>query len=313
MLTNYVFVIPVKYICGKTLVHEYIYKVYLPFGCTEKFLSDKGTSFINKHLRNSAKVLSFKHIQSSPRNPRVNGKIENIHNFLKHTMRKIMHGNDMIKWHYRWPPTIINTFPSTTNWYSPFLLQRRSKLTLEQAESREHSHQTYCKATLQHLYTNCTSSGRHIQLKSWKNRSKNDSDKITQDPPLKINKVLIMNYHAHGLDPRFYSDWRILKFNLDRQVIVVNTVRDTRTLSTRHVKKATNLDIIFPHVISSNQAEKYKERKTERVWIIVQKVRWQFDSFEFFLLFWSFRHTHTEEKVNPLQKSPTQTTNCWKT
>ena len=39
MLTNYVFIIPVKDICGKTLVHGYIYKVYLPFGRTEKFLS----------------------------------------------------------------------------------------------------------------------------------------------------------------------------------------------------------------------------------------------------------------------------------
>ena len=38
MLTNYVFVIPVKDICRKTLVHEYIYKVYLPFGRMEKFL-----------------------------------------------------------------------------------------------------------------------------------------------------------------------------------------------------------------------------------------------------------------------------------
>ena len=49
MLTNYVFVIPVKDICRKTLVHEYIYKVYLPFRRMEKFLSDNGTSFINKH------------------------------------------------------------------------------------------------------------------------------------------------------------------------------------------------------------------------------------------------------------------------
>ena len=38
MLTNYVLAIPVKDISRKTLVHEYIYKVYLPFGCTEKFL-----------------------------------------------------------------------------------------------------------------------------------------------------------------------------------------------------------------------------------------------------------------------------------
>ena len=92
MLTNYVFVIPVKDICGKTLVHEYIYKVYLPFRRMEKFLSDNGTSFINEHGRNLAKVLLFTHIQSSPRNPRANSRIENVHNFLKRTIKKIRHG-----------------------------------------------------------------------------------------------------------------------------------------------------------------------------------------------------------------------------
>ena len=88
MLTNYVFVIPVKDICGKTLVYEYIYKVYLPLRRTEKFLLDNGTSFINKDWRNLAKDLSFKHIQSSPRNPIANGHIENVHNFLKKNNEK---------------------------------------------------------------------------------------------------------------------------------------------------------------------------------------------------------------------------------
>ena len=40
MLTNYVFVIPVKDICRKTLVHEYIFKISLPFSRMKKFLSD---------------------------------------------------------------------------------------------------------------------------------------------------------------------------------------------------------------------------------------------------------------------------------
>ena len=75
MLMNYIFVIPVKDICRKTLVHEFIYKVFLPFSQTEKFLSDNGTSFISEDWRNLAKALSFKHIQSSPRNPRANGHI----------------------------------------------------------------------------------------------------------------------------------------------------------------------------------------------------------------------------------------------
>ena len=77
MLTNYVFTIPIKDTCGKTLVHEYIYKLFLPFGRTEKFLLDNGTSFINEDWRNLANALAFKHFQSSPRNPRAkwpNGK-----------------------------------------------------------------------------------------------------------------------------------------------------------------------------------------------------------------------------------------------
>ena len=93
MLTNYVFAIPVKDISSKTLVHEYIYKVYLPFGRTEKFLSDNSTSFVNDNWKNLAKALTFKHIHSSPRNPRTNGKIKNIHNFLKCTTKKIIHSN----------------------------------------------------------------------------------------------------------------------------------------------------------------------------------------------------------------------------
>ena len=96
ILTNDVFVIPVKDICGKTLVHEYIYKVYLPFGRTEKFLSDNGASFNNEHLKNLAKALAFTHIQSSPRNPRANGCIKNVHNFLKRTMKKIRHSDKTI-------------------------------------------------------------------------------------------------------------------------------------------------------------------------------------------------------------------------
>ena len=124
MLINYVFIIPVKDICGKTLVHEYIYKVYLPFGRMEKFLSDNGTSFINEHWKNLAKALAFTHIQSSPRNPRANSRIKNVHNFLKRTMKKIRHSDKTIKWHeaIQIAAHYYNTFPSASNAHSPFLL-----------------------------------------------------------------------------------------------------------------------------------------------------------------------------------------------
>ena len=87
-------------------------------------LSDNGTSFINEHWRNLAKVLAFTHIQSSPRNPRANGRIENVHNFLKRTMKKIRHGDRTIKWHeaIQIAAHYYNTFPSASNRHSPFLL-----------------------------------------------------------------------------------------------------------------------------------------------------------------------------------------------
>ena len=111
ILMNYMFVIPVKDICRKTLVHEYIYKVFLPFGSTEKFLSDNGTSFINEDWRNLAETLLLCHI-------------ENVHNFLKRKMKKIRHGNKSIKWHKAIQITAhnYNTFPSTSNGHLPFLL-----------------------------------------------------------------------------------------------------------------------------------------------------------------------------------------------
>ena len=105
-------------------MHEYIYKVYLPLGRTEKFLLDNGTSFINKDWRNLAKALSLRHIQSSPKNPRANSCIENVHNFLKRAMKKIRHGNKSIKRHEAVHNAVhfYNTFPSVSNVHSLFLL-----------------------------------------------------------------------------------------------------------------------------------------------------------------------------------------------
>ena len=54
-----------------------------------------------------------------------------------------------------------------------------------------------------------------MQLKSGKTPKK-DNSKIDKDPPLKLgDRVLIMNYNSHGLDPKFFRDWKIWKFNSD--------------------------------------------------------------------------------------------------
>ena len=163
MLTKYVFVIPVNDICGKTLVHEYIYKMYLPFGRMEKFLSDNSTSYINEHWKNLAKALAFTHIQSSLRNPRANGRIENVHNFLKRTMKKIRHSDKTIKWLEAIQIAVhfYNTFPSS----NPLWNKLNPRTTILRQE------------TSQLQFTNYTSFGKFIQLKSVKTDPKRTTQK----------------------------------------------------------------------------------------------------------------------------------------
>ena len=198
MLTNYMFIIPVKDICGKTLVHEYIYKVYLPFRRTEKFLSDNGTSFINEDWRNLAEALLFGHIQGSPRNPRANGRIKNLHNFLKRTMKKIRHGNKFIKCHtaIQIAAHHYNTFPSASNGHSLFLLHFGRECSNPLWNKLNPGNTTIIQGDI--------TTSVHELHKLWKantpeirmNRSKNDNTKVDNDPPLKIgDRVLIMNYN----------------------------------------------------------------------------------------------------------------------
>ena len=199
-------------------VASHIYKVYLPFGCTKNFLSDNSTSFINEHWRNLAKAVAFKHIQSSPRNPRANGKIENIHNFLKRTTRKIMHGNPHIQWHeaIQIAAHNYNTFPGASNDYSPFLLHF----------GREDSNPLWNKlnpGNTSIMQGNVTQS-IHKLHKLWKahaaeiakNRSKNNKENVKNDPPLKLfDRMMIQNHHAHSLEPKFFGDWKIVEFKSD--------------------------------------------------------------------------------------------------
>ena len=229
-----------KDICRKILVYEYIYKVYLPFNHIETFLLDNGASFINKDWRNLARALSFKHIQSSPKNPRANGKIKNIHNFLKCTM-KIIHGDKEIQWHDAiWSDccTFSQHIPQCCKWIltipTPFW-QRRFQPTLEQTWSRKHSH-----TALWH-YSISTWAAQTLEITcSW------NSEKLIKEWQWKdYTRSATEDYHVHGLDPKFCGNWKVLKFNLDRQVVMENTIGDNRVLSTRNIKRATHTDVIF--------------------------------------------------------------------
>ena len=66
----------------------YIKEIFPKTSCSKFILQDNGTEFINEQLMSVFNTLCIKCIYNYPYYPQGNGRIENIHNFLKHTIAK---------------------------------------------------------------------------------------------------------------------------------------------------------------------------------------------------------------------------------
>ena len=63
--------------------------------CSKFIMQDNGTEFKNKQLKSICDTLGIKQIYNNLYYPRGNHRIENVHNFLKRTMVKFMHGSQL--------------------------------------------------------------------------------------------------------------------------------------------------------------------------------------------------------------------------
>ena len=100
--------------------------------------------------------------------------------------------------------TITTHFPVHKNGtlVIPTSLQERMQQPIMEQNSTQGTW-SLGKVTLPHPCMNYTTSGRHTQWKSGKHIKKMTIQKIDKDSPLRIaDRVLIMNYNSHGLDPK---------------------------------------------------------------------------------------------------------------
>ena len=86
-------------------------------------MHDNGTDFKNEQKCSVFDTLGIKRIYSNPYYPRENSRIGNVHNFLKQTIAKFMHGSQL-KWDDALP---LSTYyydiaPSVDDLESPFYL-----------------------------------------------------------------------------------------------------------------------------------------------------------------------------------------------
>ena len=91
--------------------------------CSLYILQDNGNKIQNDYSVSTFESLGIKRIYSNPFYPKGNGRIENVHNFLKRTTIKFMH-NSTLEWDDALPLAIycFNVAPLGNNFSNHFTL-----------------------------------------------------------------------------------------------------------------------------------------------------------------------------------------------
>ena len=97
LLTSYLITVPLKTKTANEVSMAYIKDILSKTSCSKFILQDNGTEFKTYQLMSVFDTLGIKKIYSNPYYPRDNSRIENVHNLLKRSIVKFMHGSQL-KW-----------------------------------------------------------------------------------------------------------------------------------------------------------------------------------------------------------------------
>ena len=109
LLTLYLITVLLKSKMADEVSMAYIKETLTKTSCSKLILQDNGSEFKNEQLMSVFDTLGIKCIYSNPYYPQGNGRIENVHNFLKHTIMKFTYGSQL-KWD--------DVLPLATNYYN---------------------------------------------------------------------------------------------------------------------------------------------------------------------------------------------------
>ena len=122
-LTSYLIAVPLKSKTAEEVTMAYIKHILPTTSCNTFILQDKGTEFKKSQLVATFKSLGIKPIYSNTYTPQGNSRLENAHNFLKHTISKFLHSSTL-EWDDILPIAtyIYNIAPTVNDLESPFFL-----------------------------------------------------------------------------------------------------------------------------------------------------------------------------------------------
>ena len=131
MLTGFTMAVPIPNKNSETVCCVYRDHIYCTFGRSSRILTDNGSEFKKKEMRQVCETLGVKHIFSTVYTPESNGCLEGWHRFFKACIVKHIRGGD-VEWDELVPLAVsaYNFFPCQSSKESPFMMMfRRDPIT----------------------------------------------------------------------------------------------------------------------------------------------------------------------------------------
>ena len=123
MMTGYTIAVAIPDKRAETVCKAYRDNVYCTFGGSSQILTDNGTEFKSKEMRQICEELDIKQVFSPVYTPQANGRLEGWHRFLKSCIAKHIRGAE-VEWDDLIPLAVsaYNFFPCQSSKESPFVL-----------------------------------------------------------------------------------------------------------------------------------------------------------------------------------------------
>ncbi len=263
LLTSYVIAIPVPNKTAETVTQAYLSQIMCRFGASKFCLSDNGLEFRNSELTSVMEKLGIKKLHCSPYHPQGNGRLENIHNFIKRTTAKLCYGDPKLEWDMMLPFAcyIFNISPSCQGAEPPFYLVHgrdpiEGKMSHFTNFSRFLGDPTTGELVIKEmrkvwtLHMEKLREIRGVEL----NQEALDKEGAHR---FKINQpVLLKNHTAISFDPKYKADYRVLDIPNKCTVVLSAPDGSTRRANVKHVKPATPLDTMHQAYLEFEQGLK---------------------------------------------------------
>ena len=210
MLTGYTIGVPITDKRSETVCKAYRDSVYCIFGGSSRILTDNGTEFKSKEMKQICEELDIKQVFSPVYTPQANGRLEGWHRFLKACIAKHIRGAN-VEWDELIPLAVsaYNFFPCQSSKESPFVLMFGRDPITPIAKLLEPKLKFYGEKgtgvnmdTLRKLYTVVAENIRKAREKQPRQE--------TPPPKLKVNDlVLVKDPESAAFDPKYMPNYRI--------------------------------------------------------------------------------------------------------